>query len=118
MASPFPVNAPRPGSPHGARLDAWARILFGVAVVVAGIFFLSLWGINAEGFDRHDMGIALALSFAFPLALYCSLGVAAASLLAALVSALRRRRVLSYVAPLAVSLLPATFLMLKDLFHF
>ena len=118
MASPFPGNAPRPGSPHRARLDAVAGVLFGVAVVVAGIFFLSFWGVNAEGFGRHDMGIALALSFAAPLALYCSLGVAAVSLLAALVSALRRRRVLFYGAPLAVSLLPVAFLMLKDLFHF
>ena len=51
MASPFPGNAPRPGSPHRARLDAVAGILFGVAVVVAGMFFLSFWLSHRVGFN-------------------------------------------------------------------
>ena len=86
----------------------------GIAGLLAAVFFLSFWGTNAEGLGRHDMGIALALSFAVPITLYASLLWAALALVGTVVSAVRRRPTARWLAALAVSLLPVLFLLLVD----
>lgn len=89
--------------------------LLTVAGLVAAVFFLSFWGTNAEGLGRHDMGIALALSFAVPITFYASLICAALALLGAGVARTRGGRPAPWLAALMVSLLPALFLLLVDL---
>lgn len=86
-----------------------------IAVLLAGAFFFSFWGRNAEGLGRRDMGIALAFSFAVPILLFASLGSAVLALLAVLAAAYRRRPLRLWLAALGVSLLPAVFLLLVDL---
>jgi len=88
--------------------------LLTVAGLAAAVFFVSFWGTNALG--RHDMGIALALSFAVPITFYASLICAALALLGAGVARTRRSRPAPWLAALMVSLLPALFLLLVDLF--
>lgn len=98
--------------PAGGALGV---LLLAFAVVVAAAFFFSFWGRNAESLGLHDAGLALGLSFAVPLTLYISLGVAAVALVATLLAARRRRPVRLWLAALLVSLLPAAFLVLVDL---
>ena len=86
-----------------------------VAGLVVAAFFLSFWGRNAEGLGRHDMGIALALSFAVPITFYASLVCAALAAVGAGVAWKRQRRPAPWLAALAVSLLPTLFLLVVDL---
>ncbi len=81
---------------------------------MSGAFFLAFWGKDAGGLGRDDMGLALALSFAVPLALYASQALAAVLLLAALVARARGRPLRLWLAALAVALLPLAFLLLRD----
>lgn len=62
------------------------------------------------------MGLALALSFAVPFTAYASLACAAVALVATLAAGSRRRPLRLWLAALAVSLLPAAFLLVVDLF--
>jgi len=91
-----------------------AAAFLAVAGLLAAVFFLSFWGRNAEGLGRHDMGIALALSFAVPITFYASLVCAALALVGAGVAWKRRRPPAPWLAALMVSLLPALFLLVVD----
>jgi hypothetical protein len=84
--------------------------------VVAAAFLVSFWGVNAEGLGRHDMGVALALSFAMPITLYASWACAAAAALGAAVAWKRGRPRALWLWALAVSLLPVSCLLLVDAF--
>ena len=101
-----------------ARRTGGEGALGAALLVVAGLlslaFFFSFWGTNAEGLGRHDMGIALALSFAVPITFYASLIWAALALVGTVVNAVRRRPTARWLAALAVSLLPVLFLLLVD----
>ena len=87
-----------------------------IACFLAAAFFFSFWGRNAEGLGLHDMGIALALSFAVPITLYASLACAALAALGAVVSWRRGGPPARWLATLGISLLPVLFLVLVDLF--
>ena len=91
-----------------------AAVFLTIAGLVATLFFFSFWGTNAEGLGRHDMGIALALSFAMPITFYASLICAALALVGAGLARKRRRPPAPWLAALVASLLPALFLLLVD----
>lgn len=86
-----------------------------VAFLIAAAFFFSFWGRNAEGLGAHDMGSALALSFAVPLTFYASLFWAALAAAGAVRARMGSRPPSRWLAALAVSLLPALFLLFQDL---
>lgn len=110
------VTGPGPKAPSSGRTGGGGRVAFLiVALLLAALFFFSFWGKNAEGLGGHDMGIALALSFAVPITFYASLIWAALTLLGGVVSWRRRRPAGPWLAALVVSLLPALFLLLVDL---
>ncbi len=111
-----PSGRVKTGSSIASRLIALYEAAFlVVAGLLAAVFFFSFWGRNAEGLGRHDMGIALALSFAVPITFYASLIWAALALVAAGIARKRRRPPAPWLAALVVSLLPALFLLLVDL---
>ena len=85
-----------------------------IAAVVDAAFFLSFWGRNAAGLGRHDMGMALSLSFAVPLTFYASLFCASASAAGTAVALVRGRPRGLWVIALAVALLPTAFFLVKD----
>lgn len=104
--------------PPAARAGAGGRgagVVLAVAALIAAAFFLSFWGRNAEGVGRHDMGMALALSFAVPLSFYASLAWAAVSAVGAAVAVRRGRTPARWLQALGLSLLPGLFLLLIDL---
>jgi hypothetical protein len=96
-------------------LKSAAAVVLATAVLIAAAFFFSFWARNAEGLGRHDMGTALALSFAVPLAFYASLLWAALAAAGAIVARAKHHPPARWLAALAVSLLPALFLLFQDL---
>ena len=88
--------------------------MLAVSAAVAAAFFLSFWARDAEALGKHDMGIALAASFAVPLAFYASLLCAAAALAGLVAALVRRRPRARWLAALLVSLLPLLFFAIKD----
>jgi hypothetical protein len=84
------------------------------AVAVTAAFFLSFWGRNAAGLGRHDMGIALSLSFAVPLSFYASLLCAAGAAAGTIAAFVRGRAAVLWLAALAVALLPTAFFLATD----
>jgi hypothetical protein len=62
-------------------MNRGAAAVLVIAGLVTAAFFLGFWGTNAAGLGRHDMGIALALSLAVPIAFYASLICASLALL-------------------------------------
>jgi hypothetical protein len=107
----------RPPAGRTGGKGALAAALLVVAGLLSLAFFFSFWGTNAEGLGRHDMGIALGLSFGVPITLYGSLSCAALALVASLAAAYRRRPLALWLAALGVSVLPVLFLLLVDLFR-
>ena len=85
-----------------------------VSAAVAAAFFAAFWARNAEALGRHDMGIALAASFAVPLAFYGSLLCAAGALVGLAAAVARKHPRSRWLAALAVALLPLLFLAIKD----
>jgi hypothetical protein len=90
-------------------------VLLVIAVAVTAAFFVSFWGRNAEGLGAHDMGVALALSFAVPITLYASLATAALALIGAALARAGRRPCARWLLTFGVALLPGLFLFLVDL---
>ena len=108
------MTTPSPAPPVD-RTGGVGTVLLVIAVAVTAAFFASFFGRNAEGLGAHDMGIALALSFAVPLTFYASLGLAALALLGAGFSRAQRRPCARWLLALGVALLPGLFLFLVDL---
>jgi len=109
------TGAKPPSSGRAGGGGRGAAAFLAIAGLIAAVFFLSFWGTNAEGLGRHDMGIALALSFAVPITFYASLICAALALVGTVVTTMRRRPPTRWLQALVVSLLPALFLLLVDL---
>jgi hypothetical protein len=113
------VTSPGAKPPSSGRTGGGGRaaaVFLAIAALIAAAFFFSFWGTNAEGLGRHDMGIALALSFAVPLTFYASIAWAALALVGTVVTLVKGRPRARWLAALAVSLLPGLFLLLVDLF--
>ena len=90
----------------------WAALALGCLSSLA--FFAGRWALNARGMGGRDLGLSLGLAVVVSITIYLSIALSvldAALLLAAL---LRRRKRSIYFWALAVSLLPAGFLALRD----
>ena len=109
------TSATPPPAGRTARGGRGATAVLAIAGLVTAVFFFSFRGRNAEALGRYDMGVALALSFAVPIAFYASLICAALALLGAGIARTCWRPAGRWLAALLVSLLPALFLLLVDL---
>ncbi len=107
------VTAPPPAGPSSGGGRGATAVLV-LSAVIAAAFFAAFWARNAEALGRHDMGIALAASFAVPLAFYASLACAAAAVVGLLASWAGARPRARWLAALVVALLPLVFLAIKD----
>src|SRR5688572_19562122 len=116
-ADPRLLTETRPPASRAGAGGRGSAAVLAVAVLFAAAFSFSFWGRNAEGVGRHDAGVALALSFAVPLAFYASLGWAVVALAGAVVAWRRRRSPMRWLQALAVSLLPALLLLVIDLWR-
>jgi hypothetical protein len=88
-----------------------SRLVLALAVFFSGGFFVSFWGRNAAWLGRNHMGLALAFSFAVPLALYSCAILAIVSLLAGVVTMVRRDPAWIWFAAFTVAIAPLSFIL-------
>ncbi len=94
-----------------------AMLVLVLAALVSAGFFVGLWGRNAELLGAHDLGWALVLSFAVPIAFYGSLCVGGGALIGVIVSLWvgSRSSTRLFVAALAASLCPLAYVLIVDM---
>ena len=94
------------------RGNAGALVVLVLASIVTAAFFVSVFGVNARGLGRHDLGMAIALAYLYPLTVYTSMPIVVVAIIGAIGARMRNRSIRLWLVIAAVALLPITCLML------